>query len=565
MPSGLLEPRLYRAAFAPALLALIVLAFSLESPPAGVAPELAPPTFSGQRATATARQIVDAYGDRRSGSADDERVAELFKARLASSGWTAHDYSFEARTLSGKRTLTNVVGVRAGPSDRRLVIVASRDSAPGALAESGAVETGILLELARVLEGRAINHTLVLASVSGGVDGGLGAEQLSRTLRRPVDAVIALRNVTAAQTSGEVLSWYDSRLAVDQRFEQTVRRLAARELGAAGGEATVAGQLVRLGLPVALGEQATFPEAGLTAVSLSPGGEAMVKPEIDRSAQAAATGRAALRTLTTFDDRPNPSDPVTAGLRVGGKLIPAWALTLLIGMLLLPLVVATVDAWARARRRAESATRGVLAVPAALITLAAVVMILRSLAALGAIDAPPLPVEPQALTGSAPVVFGVLALVLAPLVTIAAIAAVRQISPKGGESGFALWLAIAGVVVFAVNPVAALFWIPVLHLLMLLLLAGTRPRRVQIWITLLIGLLPVLAALLYYPVVFGIGPVDSLRFGVLLVSGGFVGPLPAIVGCLAAVSVAAASMQLHWAAPPAARPGASTARSPLLH
>ena len=221
MPSGLLEPRLYRAAFAPALLALIVLAFSLESPPAGVAPELAPPTFSGQRATATARQIVNAYGDRRSGSADDERVAELFKARLASSGWTAHDYSFEARTLSGKRTLTNVVGVRAGPSDRRLVIVASRDGAPGLLAESGAVETGILLELARVLEGRAINHTLVLASVPGGVDGGLGAEELSRTLRRPVDAVIALRNVTAVQTSGEVLSWYDSRLAVDQRFEQS--------------------------------------------------------------------------------------------------------------------------------------------------------------------------------------------------------------------------------------------------------------------------------------------------------------------------------------------------------
>lgn len=564
MPPGLLQPRLYRAAFAPALLALIVLAFSLEDPRTGVPPELAPPTFSGQRASETARQLVRAYGDRRSGGSGDERVAELVAARLTASGWVSNSYSFEARTLSGKRRLTNVIGVRAGPSDRRLVIVASRDGAPGALAEAGAAETGILLELARVLEGRAFNHTLVLASVSGGVDGGLGAAELARSLRRPVDAVIALRNVTAAETAGHVLARYDARLAVDERFEHTVRRLAALELGSPGREASVPGQLVRLGFPVALGEQATFPETGMTAVSLSPGGEALARPDLTEAGQAAAAGRASLRALTTFDDGFRPADPAPAALRVGAKRIPAWALNLFIGMLLLPLVLAAVDGWARARRRGESSTRGLLAVPASLTALVAIALLLRAAGAVGALDAPPLPAEPRALSGAAPVVVAVFAALLAPLAAVAAAAAVRQVSPKGGESGFALWLAFAGVAAFAVNSVAALFWVPVLHLLMLLLLAGTRPRRPQVWATALLALLPLAAALAYYPAVLGIDLPGSLRFGVLLAAGGFAGVLPTIVGCLAAAAVIASVMQLHWAAPPPAKSAASASRSPLL-
>lgn len=565
MPTGLLEPRLYRAAFAPALLALIVLAFSLESPQRGITPELAPPTFSGLRATATAKQLTESYGERRSGSSQDDQVAELVRARLAASGWVANRYSFRANTLSGRRTLTNVLGVRAGPSDRRLVIVASRDGAPGTLAQSGAVETGILLELARVLQGRAFDHTLVLASVSGGVDGGLGAAELASSLRGPVDGVIAVRNITAAKTSGTVLSWYDTRLAIDPRFEQTVRRLAAIELGPPGGEASVLGQLVRLGFPVALGEQAGYPGKGLTAVSLSPGGEALVKPDLSKTSQAAAGGRAALRALTTFDGEFRPTEPAAAPLRVGGKQIPAWALILFTGLLLLPLVVAAVDGWARARRRNESATRGLLAPPAVLAWLVLLALLMRGLGAAGAIDAPSLPAEPAALEGAVPIVFGVLLLLLAPLGSLVAASAVRQISPKGGESGFALWLAIAGIVVFALNPVAALFWIPVLHLLLLLLLAGTRPRRTQVWLTVAIGLLPVFAAAVYYPAVLGIGLPDSLRWAVLLQAGGFAGPLAVLAGCLVAAAVFSAALQLHWAAPPPVRQGASAPRSPLLH
>ncbi|MFY9488964.1 MAG: hypothetical protein WAP35_09770, partial [Solirubrobacterales bacterium] len=259
MPLGLLEPRLYRAAFAPALLALIVLAFSLEEPKRAISLELAPPTFSAQRAIASAQQFVDDYGARESGSAVDNDLAALVARRFNEAGFTPASYRFDATTLNGKRELVNVVGVRAGPSDRRLVILASRDGAPGHLDRAGAVETGIMLELARVLQGRTFDHTIVLASVSGGVDGGLGAAELAAKLRRPVDAVIVLRNVAAEPKEPAVVTQYSSRVRADQRFERTLKLLALRELGRRPEEHSTVSQLVRIGYPLALGEQATFP------------------------------------------------------------------------------------------------------------------------------------------------------------------------------------------------------------------------------------------------------------------------------------------------------------------
>jgi hypothetical protein len=86
----------------------------------------------------------------------------------------------------------------------------------------------------------------------------------------------------------------------------------------------------------------------------------------------------------------------------------------------------------------------------------------------------------------------------------------------------------------------------------LLLLAGTHPRRAQVWLTALVGLLPLFAAAVYYPVVLGMGPLDSLRFAVLLQAGGFTGPLATVGGCLIVAAVFVALLQLHWTAPTAA-------------
>lgn len=565
MPEGLLAPRLYRAAFAPALFALIVLAFSLQQPGRPIAPELSPPGFSSARAIAFADQVVKDYGTRESGSIEDSQLADLVDARLQGVGFRVSRSSFAARTLSGKRDLVNVVGIRPGPSDRRLLVVASRDGAPGQLARTGALETGILLELSRVLEGRTFDHTLVLASVSGGVDGGLGAQRVASTLRGPFDAIVVLRNVGGPQSERLVLASSDTREVVDESFLRTLRRISAIEFaaGTVADGRSLAAQLVRLGFPLALGEQAPLPGGGLTGASISPAGEPLRAPAPRPAAQVADVGQVTLRALTTFDHGFRPAKPAAAPLNVGGKLIPQWAFVLLIGALFFPLIVASIDAWARARRWNQVSQRGVLAPAIAAVWLLLLGFLLRGAGLSGVVDAPPLAPDPAAVSGVGTTVVGVLVVVLAVLGVLVAAAAARQATPKGGEAGFALWLVFAGLGVFVVNPIAAGFLLLLLHLLVLMLLTGDARRRQVLALT-LFGLLPLTAAASYFPLAFGIEAAGLLRYGVLLEAGGFIGPLALIAGAAAAAAIATAVIHLYWSAPRATNsPSRATTAKPF--
>lgn len=550
MPEGLLAPRLYRAAFAPALFALIVLAFSLQEPARSIAPELSPPGFSAARAQVFANQAVENYGARQSGSTGDARLADLVQARLEGVGFRVSKTTFDATTLTGRHKLTNVFGVRPGPSDRRLLVIASRDGAPGELERTGALETGILLELARVLEGRAFDHSIVLASVSGGVDGGLGANELVKTLRGPFDGIVVLRNVGGSTISTPVLSTTDSREISDQRYVRTVRRIAALEfgVGSAGDGHGIPAQLVRIGFPLALGEQATLPGLGLTGASVSPGGEPLDRAAEDALSQVADVGQVTLRTLTTFDGLFRPTKPAAAPLRVGGKLIPQWALLLLIGALFFPLIVASIDAWARARRWRQVSQRGVLAPAIAAVWLLVLGFLLRAAGLSGVIDAPPLAPDPAAVTGAGATAIGVFVLVLSVLGILTAAGAARQATPKGGEAGFALWVVFAGLFVFVVSPVAAAFLLLLLHLLVLMLLTGGARRRQVVGLALL-GLAPLAAALAYFPIAFGIPVGGVLRYAVLLEAGGYIGPLALAAGCAATAAICTTLIHLYWSAP----------------
>ncbi len=563
MPEGLLAPRLYRAAFAPALFALIVLAFSLQDPGRAVPPELSPPGFSAARATQFANQAVQNYGARESGSVQDQRLADLVQARMEGVGFNTRRSDFSAVTLSGKRTLSSVVGIRPGISDRRLLVIASRDGAPGELQRSGALETGILLELARVIEGRTFDHTVVLVSVSGGVDGGLGAEHVVRTLRGPFDAVLVVRNVGSKLASAPVLISGDSRMLPDERYVRTVRRIAGIEFarGSQDQRRSVPAQLVRLGFPVALGEQATFAGSGVSGVSVSPGGEPLAAPGAAAAAQVADVGQIALRTLTTMDDDALAADPPTAApLRVGGKLIPHRALVLLIATLFFPLLVASIDSWARARRWRQVSQRGLLAPAIALGWLLVLGFLLRGVGLSGIIDAPPLPPDPAAVTGAGATAIGIFVLLMAVLGVLVAAAAARQATPKGGEAAFALWVVFTGLLVFVVNPIAAGFLLLLLHLVVLMLLTADSPRRRQVFALTLTGLAPLLLAAAYFPIVFGIGAGGILRYAVLLEAGGFISPLAMAAGCAVAAAVGTALIHLWWSAPRATN---TAARRPV--
>src|SRR4051794_35970486 len=143
----MLDLRVYRAAFVPALLCVVVAAFSLAAPPRAVTTTLAPDAFQGSRAFGTLRQLATAFPDRAPGSAGDQGLAREVANQFRLSGLAVSTRTREAQTIDGKRTVTDVIGVRPGSvSSRRLVVMAHRDAAsrPSQAALSG---TAGLLEL----------------------------------------------------------------------------------------------------------------------------------------------------------------------------------------------------------------------------------------------------------------------------------------------------------------------------------------------------------------------------------------------------------------------------------
>ncbi|MBJ7347091.1 MAG: hypothetical protein JHC87_00820 [Thermoleophilaceae bacterium] len=541
MTVGLLEPRLYRAAFIPALFALVLMMFSLEPQPRPVAPSLQPPAFSGIRVANAAATLQERYGARQEGSSQDAAAAGFVKRQLLANDFTAHSYATTARTVDGRRALTNVVGVRPGLTDRRLVVVASRDGLRGNFEAVGAYETAALLEMSRVIEGRSLRHTVVLASTDGGVSGGAGAAELAHQLKGPIDAVFVLRNLPAAKTIGRpVLADTNRRLVPATGLIRSVDAAYRAELRRSTGQRSLPAQLVRMGFPLALGEQAAIAEGGLGAVALSPAGEPLVVPGSQAAASAGSSGRALLRTMIALDAR-NTSNPLQRPVvKLGDKQIPSLPLVLLIAALTLPLLVIAVDSWARARRRRELSARGVAAPLVALVPLLAVLLALRALGVVGAIDAPAFAPDPAAYTGGFVLVLGVIFCLLAVFGIFAVGRLSAHAANAGGEAGLALWLAFFTLAAFALNPVATAFALPLIHVTMLMLLSDENPRTLQVVPLVTVAATPLIFALLYFPIALQMGPPQSIWFATTLLAGGFISPVALLVEAAILAGVTAA-------------------------
>src|SRR5665213_1275941 len=114
----MLNGRLYRVAFVPFLLALAVAAFSLGGRPPALSSTLAPDAFDGTGAFAELRSLAVRFPDRRPGSAGDNALAAYVAHTLeslggeAGGGFTVRTDRFEAQTIDGERTLSDVIAQR---------------------------------------------------------------------------------------------------------------------------------------------------------------------------------------------------------------------------------------------------------------------------------------------------------------------------------------------------------------------------------------------------------------------------------------------------------------------
>ena len=552
----MLDVRVYRAAFAPALIALFIAAFSLADRPGGATTPLAPAGFDGGRAYTLLGELGKQYPNRPPGSDADralaDRVAETFKAN----NFRVSRRTTEERTVRGKTDLETVVGVRPGLSSRRIVVMAHRDALGSpALAELSGTAT--LLEMARLFKVRELSSTLVLVSTSGGSAGAAGARAFAKDAADdPIDAAIVLGDVAGRQTRKPwIVPWSNGEEAAPMGVRRTLESAVRREVGVQAGGSRAIGQWARRALPLTVSEQGEAARAGLPAVLLQSSGELGPKANTEVSENRIdAFGRAALRAITALDgpvsrageDGPFADEP--SGIITVKRLLPDWAIRLLVGTLLLPPLLTAFDGFFGARRRHLPVARWLGWVGAAALPFLLAWLWMRLLGLTGALDAPLGPVLPEALPLRG---WNIAALASVPLVlALAWIGPKRALigrlglpaSVSAGGAAAALGLGITGLaaLVWLVNPFAAALLVPAAHGWLFAAAPGTQMSSRTRVALVLVGLVLPLLMVVHFGLALDLGPLNLAWLAVLITAGGHVTPLAALflsllAGCLVGV------------------------------
>ena len=544
---GVIEPRIYRAAFVPALLAIVVAMFSLESRPRPLPQGLAADVvFDGDQAATTLRAILGAGEDRRAGTPGNRAVAELVKRRFERRGFAVAEPD---RFQDEGRELVNVVGRRAGATRSQIVVVAARD-APGVPDAAGtAASTAVLMEVARVFEGRPSRKTLVLASVDGSTLGELGTERLAAELDATelVDGVIVISGLGMGGDALRIVPWSNDASRVGLGLQRTLGESLREEQGTSAEGSSPAGQLARLAFPIGIGAQGVLLDRGYDAVRLAgdgelPGDGATTVEQVDVEGLE-RSGRALLRALTALDQGPRPAHGPGTYVTAVSQVMPGWVLALLSLTLIFPALVASIDAFARARRRQETVSAWLLWIAAATLPFVVGLGLAHLLALLGATpEVPGAPVAPTLYPLDLPAVavLGGTALVVAlswwglRRLAIRKEPLLADASAPGAAVACALVLSLVLLALCLVNPFSALILVPALHLWLLsALIDPPPPLRVRIVVVVGGLVLPILLAV-YDLAILDLDPLGGAWYLFLLVTGGHVSLAGALAGCVLA-------------------------------
>ena len=528
----MLDVRVYRAAFLPALIAMFVAAFSLADRPAPTTTALSADAFDSSSAFGdgarpqrnSLNELARTFPDRAAGSNGDLRLADRVAQTLSRREGASRRPAFEvtrSETDWQDARLETVVGVRAGVSSRRIVIVASRDAA-GSPGRADLSSTAALLELARIYRQRELRKTLVLVSTSGATTGFAGTRAWAREAAEnqrasPVDAVIVLGDMAGKRIRKPwVVPWASDGSAPPLALQRTVESALRAEVSPNPGGSHASGQWIRRALPLTISGQGVIADEGLPVVAIGSTGEIPARPdEAVTRARLGSFGRGLLRAVTAIDEA-GPIDPERAarspafssgpdGIVTMRNVLPDWVVRLLVATLLLPALLAALDGWFRARRRHLAVGRWAGWIAAAALAPLLGWLWLRLLG-LSVLTVPAAPVEP----GLYPIeTAGIVALASTAVVTAVGWFGlrpliVRRLAPGGSAAGGGL-AAATGLVVCAVaagvwlfNPYAAALLLPAAHLWLLAAAPGSRLRGVWAALPVALGVaLPVLAVLHY--------------------------------------------------------------------
>jgi hypothetical protein len=492
--------RIYRAAWLAVAVPVLVAAFSVGRPDPLPDPRLRP-FFDATTAVQFTQELTTRFPNRSPGSQGGRDAADWVEARLREYRFAVERQTFSAELPGlGTEELVNVVAVapsspRTGvQSQRAIVLMAHRDNfglSPGA--DDNGSGTGALLELARDLGTASLAHPFVLVSTDGGAFGGLGAAHFAES--SPYDGRIAAvvnLDTVAGREAPRIEFGGDTARVPSPTLLATADGAVRSQAGVDPARPGALSQVIDLAFPFSLYEQAPFVTRGVPAVTITTGGARPRAPVADTLANLdregfGELGRAAQALLGSLDEAAEVTRGTQSHVYFGTRTLYGWTLQFVLVAALLPFLAATVDLFARCRRRRialRPALRSYLSRLGLWLWagLAFALFVVAGLLPSGA-DRPLAP--DAAVAGDWPVAaLGALAgvSVLAWLVVRPRLAPARSIAREeelGGHLAAMLVLALVGLVVAAVNPYSLLFVLPSLHAWLWLPQVSDRGRTAQ--------------------------------------------------------------------------------------
>jgi hypothetical protein len=400
----------------------------------------------------------------------------------------------------------------------------------------------VLLELADALGERDHDRTFVLASTSGDAWGAAGARALVEELpqRRSIEAVIVISQPGAteplppyavATASGEA----SAPVQLTRSAELAVRSQAL----VSGGSESPLTQLSRLAFPSGLGAQAPLIADGLDAVAISSAGERPLAPADDTADSLSgesidAFGRAVQSTISAIDLRPEAlEDDPGAHIEISGNLIPGWAVAALALTLILPAVLAAVDACARAARGGAAPLSGIGWAAARSLPLVGALAMLYALALVSLVPRPPFPFDPQLFELGGRALASLALILLAGAGSAVALRAQRVTgagAPPSAVAGLGAVAALGCLLAWLANPYLALLLAPTAHVWLLAAAQPSPARAAAVAAGAALACLPVAAALVAVSRALELGADAPWTF-TLMVADGQIGLAVTLAAC----------------------------------
>jgi hypothetical protein len=420
----------------------------------------------------------------------------------------------------------------------------------------------------------------VFVSLDGSAAGNAGARRFAENYpdRSKVDAVLVVDDVGAASARHPfVVPWSSDSRRGSLQVARTADAALARESNISLRQDSWPAQFLREAWPVTLRDQGPLVVGGLDAVTLTARGEVPRGDGPDRIDEISGDrlqtfGRAAFGSALAYDGTREFHQSPRRYLVAGSKVIPDWAIALLAVCLVLPAVIASFDAFARARRRRMPMGRWISWTLAGAVPFGLTLALAFGLEAVGwlpgSVAEALAPATSPTFGAAIAPLLGLLACLWLGWVYVRPVFAGRTrglaLAAPPAAVALALVLSIEVLLVCVADPFTALMLVPAAHLSVFAALPE-RPRRAVLAASILVGalLLPVLA-LGYYGARLDLGG-DVIAYALLLVGSATRSVWTALLGSLLAGTLVSAAIVCLARAPVGEVDDPITVRGPVTY